>query len=65
MNETVSKDYESDDDDPGIGAASDPLAEPSGSHGRKSFDPYEGTGDDEPGSSLIRVSRLVRSIMRT
>jgi hypothetical protein len=36
------------------GAASDPLAEPPGSRGRKATNPYEGTeADDDPGPSLI------------
>ena len=45
---------EEDDEYESTGAASDPLAEPPGSHGRKAPNPYEGTeADDEPGPSLI------------
>ena len=45
---------EEEDEFETTGTATDPLAEPPGSRGRKAPDPYEGTeADDEPGPSLI------------
>jgi hypothetical protein len=54
VNETVpDPEDEQPDEEEIAGAASDPLADPPGSRGRKAPNPYEGTeADDDPGPSL-------------